>query len=64
MRSEVMATLSHELRMPLSAVKGYATALMLDDIPWSEVKRAEFLRHIVAACDDMEGMILDMLDWR
>jgi K+-sensing histidine kinase KdpD len=62
MRSEVMATLSHELRMPLSAVKGYATALMLDEIPWSEVKRAEFLLHIVAACDDMEGMILDMLD--
>ena len=62
MRSEVMATLSHELRMPLSAVKGYATALMLDEIPWSEAKRAEFLLHIVAACDDMEGMILDMLD--
>jgi K+-sensing histidine kinase KdpD len=62
MRSEVMATLSHELRMPLSAIKGYATALMLDEIPWSEAKRAEFLRQIVAACDDMEGMILDMLD--
>ena len=62
MRSEVMATLSHELRMPLSAIKGYATALMLDEIPWSEAKRDEFLSQIVEACDDMEGMVLDMLD--
>jgi K+-sensing histidine kinase KdpD len=62
MRSEVMATLSHELRMPLSAIKGYATALMLDEVPWSEAKRREFLRQIVGACDDMESMIVEMLD--
>jgi K+-sensing histidine kinase KdpD len=62
MRSEVMATLSHELRMPLSAIKGYATALMLDEIPWSEIKRNEFLHQIVDSCDDMESMVLDMLD--
>lgn len=62
LRSEVMATLSHELRMPLSAIKGYATALMLDEITWSEAKRDEFLRQIVGACDDMESMVLDMLD--
>jgi K+-sensing histidine kinase KdpD len=62
MRSEVMATLSHELRMPLSAIKGYATALMLDEIPWDETQRKEFLFQIVTACDDMESMVLDMLD--
>lgn len=62
MRSEVMATLSHELRMPLSAIKGYATALMLDEVPWSETQRDEFLHQIVGACDDMESMVLDMLD--
>ena len=62
MRSEVMATLSHELRMPLSAIKGYTTALMLDEIPWSETQRDEFLHQIVGACDDMESMVLDMLD--
>jgi K+-sensing histidine kinase KdpD len=62
MRSQVMATLSHELRMPLSAIKGFATALMLEEIPWSDIKREEFLRQIVEACDDIEGMIADMLD--
>jgi signal transduction histidine kinase len=62
MRSQVMATLSHELRLPLSAIKGFATALMLEEVPWSDAKRAEFLRQIVEACDDIEGMIRDMLD--
>lgn len=62
MRSEVMAALSHELRMPLSTIKGYATAMLLDEIEWSEPKRAEFLHLIEEACNDMEGMITDILD--
>jgi K+-sensing histidine kinase KdpD len=62
MRSEVMATLSHELRMPLSTIKGYASALLLEELHWSEEKRTEFLHLIEEACDDMEGMIKDILD--
>jgi len=62
MRSEIMAALSHELRMPLSTIKGYATAMLLDELEWSEPKRAEFLHLIEEACDDMEGMITDILD--
>lgn len=61
-RSEVMAILSHELRMPLATVKGYATALLLDDVTWSEAKRKDFLELIEEACNDMEGMIQDILD--
>jgi K+-sensing histidine kinase KdpD len=61
-RSEVMATLSHELRMPLATIKGYATALLLDEVTWSETKRKDFLGLIEEACNDMEGMIQDILD--
>jgi K+-sensing histidine kinase KdpD len=61
-RSEVMATLSHELRMPLATIKGYATALLLDEVTWSETKRKDFLELIEEACNDMEGMIQDILD--
>ena len=61
-RSEVMATLSHELRMPLATIKGYATALLLDEVNWSEAKRKDFLELIEEACNDMEGMIQDILD--
>jgi K+-sensing histidine kinase KdpD len=62
MRAEVMAVLSHELRMPLATIKGYATALLMDEVEWSEQKRQEFLQLIEEACDDMEGMIQDILD--
>ncbi len=62
LRSEVMAALSHELRTPLAAIKGYATALMIEEIAWPEEKRQEFLRLIDQETDNLEGMISDMLD--
>jgi len=62
MRSEVMATLSHELRMPLTVIQGYSSALMLDEVEWSEAKRNEFLNLIEQECEDMQAMIQDILD--
>jgi K+-sensing histidine kinase KdpD len=62
MRSEVMAVLSHQLRMPLSAIKGYASALLLEELNWSEAKRREFLEMIDEECDGMETLIAEMLD--
>jgi signal transduction histidine kinase len=62
LRSEVMATLSHELRTPLAAIKGYSTALLLDEIIWPEEKRQEFLRLIDQECDNLQAMITDLLD--
>jgi len=61
-RSEVLATLSHELRMPLSTIKGYATAMLIDELHWSDAQRDQFLQLIEEACDDMEGMLRDILD--
>jgi len=61
-RSEVMAVLSHELRTPLSAIKGYATALLLEDVTWTEEKERDFLRLIDVECDNLQGMIGDILD--
>jgi K+-sensing histidine kinase KdpD len=62
LRSEVMATLSHELRTPLAAIKGYATALLLEEVNWPEAKRREFLHLIDAECDNLQQMIADILD--
>lgn len=62
MRAEVMAALSHELRMPLATIKGYTTAMLLDELQWNEEKRTEFLHLIEEACDDMEGMLKGILD--
>lgn len=62
LRSEVMATLSHELRTPLATIKGYTTALMLDEIQWTEAKRRDFLQLIDQECDNMQTMIGDLMD--
>lgn len=62
MRSEVMATLSHELRLPLTSIKGYSTALLLPEMQWPPDKVQEFLRNIDTEVDSMQSMIKDILD--
>ena len=62
LRSEVMATLSHELRTPLAAIKGYSTALLLEEVSWPVEKRNDFLHLIDVECDNLQGMINDVLD--
>ncbi len=62
LRSEVIASLSHELRTPLAAIKGYSTALLLDEVEWPEEKRREFLGLIDEECDNLQAMIGDILD--
>ncbi len=62
MRSEMMSTLSHEMRLPLSAIKGYATALLLDEVDWSDEKQIEFLQQIDEECDNMQVVLTDILD--
>lgn len=62
LRAELLATFSHELRTPLATIKGYSTALLLDDVQWSDRKRREFLQMIDDECDNLEGMISEILD--
>ena len=62
LRSELMATLSHELRLPLTSIRGYTSALLMDDVNWSEEKRRDFLRRADEECESMEVMIKDILD--
>ncbi len=62
MRSEVLATLSHELRMPLTAIQGYSSALLLENIDWSEEKRGKFLRLIEEESENMQSMLKNILD--
>jgi K+-sensing histidine kinase KdpD len=62
MRAEILATLSHELRMPLAAIQGYSTALLLEEVQWSDEKGRQFLRLIEQECHNMETMLRDILD--
>lgn len=62
LQDESLSTLSHELRTPLAAIKGYATALLLEEVDWPDEKRHEFLGLIDEECDNLERMINDILD--
>ena len=62
MRAELLATLSHELRIPLTTIQGYASALLLDEVEWSDEKRQQFLTQIETECQNMEGLLRDILD--
>ena len=62
MRAEALAVLSHEMRTPLAAIKGYSTALLLEEVHWSDEKQKEFLRFIDEECDNLQVMVTDILD--
>lgn len=62
LRSEMMATLSHELRMPLTTIKGYATMLLMDEVQWSRTQINGYLRLIDEECESMQSMIRTILD--
>lgn len=62
MRSEILAMLSHELRIPLTSIQGYSSALLVDEIEWSEQKRHEILRLIENECVQMQDLLKEILD--
>lgn len=61
-RAEALAVLSHELRTPLGAIKGYCTALLLEEANWPQAKQQEFLLRIDEECKNLETMIGELLD--
>jgi signal transduction histidine kinase len=62
LRTEVLAVLSHELSTPLAAIKGYITALLLEEVSWPEEKRRQFLQLIAEEVDNLQRMISEILD--
>jgi len=62
MQLDIMSTLSHEMRTPLASIKGYATALLLDDVQWDEQTTREYLEIISDESDNLEQIIADLLE--
>jgi K+-sensing histidine kinase KdpD len=61
LRAEAVATLSHELRTALGAIKGYCTALLVEEAAWPQEKQHEFLLRIDEECGNLETMIDELL---
>lgn len=62
LHSELIAAIAHELRLPLTAIMGYASALLLDEVEWSREKQLEFIRLIVEESEGMQALLADLLD--
>ena len=62
MWSEMLAGLSHDLRTPLSCIKGYITTLLREDVSWEPAAEKEFMNIIVEETEHIENLIDNLLD--
>ncbi len=59
---DVLSTLSHDLRTPLTSIKGYATLLIDHNYEWEASERREFLDVIIQECEHIERLTASLLD--
>jgi len=58
LRSQFISSVSHELRSPLTLIKGYSTSLLRDDVDWKDTEKREFLQVI----DEKTDVLRDLID--
>lgn len=59
-RSEFVSNISHELRTPITAVKGFIETVLEEEL--SNEERGRFLRIVKEEVDRLEGLLGDLLD--
>ena len=62
LRADFLGMVSHELRAPLTAIKGSASTLLEDSAELDPAERHEFYRIIAEQANHMRGLIGDLLD--
>lgn len=62
LRAAILASVSHDLRTPLSSIKASATSLRQRDIHWTEEQRDGFLATIDEETDRLTTLIGNLLD--
>ena len=62
LRAEFLGMVSHELRAPLTSIKGSATTLLETASELDPAEMREFFRIIADQADHMRGLIGDLLD--
>ena len=62
LKAELISTLAHEMRTPLTSIKGYSTALLMEEGAFSPETQREFLEIIDEECDTLQNLIHDILE--
>jgi signal transduction histidine kinase len=62
MKAELISVLAHEMRTPLTSIKGYTTALLLEETSFSPETQRTFLQFIDEECDTLQDLIHDFLE--
>jgi two-component system phosphate regulon sensor histidine kinase PhoR len=60
-KTDFIATISHELRTPMTAVLGAATTLLRDDLPFTEAQRRELLEMIATQATRLGSVTEEVL---
>ncbi|MGQ9681581.1 MAG: GAF domain-containing sensor histidine kinase [Anaerolineae bacterium] len=62
LKAELISTLAHEMRTPLTSIKGYSSALLLEEATFSSETQREFLQIIDEECSLLQDLIHDLLE--
>ncbi len=58
----LLATISHELRMPLTSIQGYASSLLATDVTWDAATQRDFIETISREADRLKRLADQLLD--
>src|SRR5216683_7774603 len=58
---EILAATAHELRLPLSHIKGFVSSLQRTDVEWDEQTRREFMAEIDHETDRLAELVDSLL---
>jgi signal transduction histidine kinase len=62
LKAELISTLAHEMRTPLTSIKGFSTALLMEEASFDPQTQQEFLQIIDGECDVLQDLIHDLLE--
>lgn len=62
LKASILSTVSHELRAPLAAIKGFATSLLRADAQWDEESKRDFIEQIDRESDRLSVLVRNILD--
>ncbi|MBI4320766.1 MAG: hypothetical protein HY675_19925 [Chloroflexi bacterium] len=62
LRNDFVSLVSHDLRTPLTTIKGYVSTLLQEDVKWTEDQQRGFLRIVGQEADRLNRLVRDLLD--